>query len=113
MVTVKEESVLLGIINHCKRIEETVALIDGNECNCNDDIKDIICFNILQIGELAKHLSEDFLTKHPNVPWSKIKGMRDIIVHGYGTIKWERVWVTATEDVEPLREYCESILSGK
>lgn len=45
------------------------------------------------------------------VPWSSIKGMRDIVAHGYGTIDLDRVWQTAFEDIKPLREYCEQIIN--
>lgn len=44
------------------------------------------------------------------MPWKNIKGMRDRVVHGYGTIKMEEVWKTAVRDIKPLREYCEKIL---
>ena len=74
------------------------------------DVRDIVCFNILQIGELAKHLPSSFIDNHSGVPWKNIKGMRDWVVHGYGTIDFDTIWKTAVEDIKPLREYCESIL---
>ena len=49
----------------------------------------IICFNILQIGELAKNFEPSFIIEYNNVPWKQIKGMRDKVAHGYGTIKKE------------------------
>ena len=110
MVEIKEQGILLNIISHCLRVEKTVSSITKQEFDSSEDIKDIVCFNIFQIGELAKHLSPEFISQYTGVPWDKIKGMRDIIGHGYGTIKWDRVWYTATKDIKPLREYCESIL---
>lgn len=41
-----------------------------------------------------------------------IKGMRDWVAHGYGTIDWSDVWNTATKDIAPLRLYCEEILGN-
>ena len=38
--------------------------------------------------------------------------MRNRIVHSYGTIDIDRVWLTATEDIKPLREYCDKIIKG-
>ncbi len=98
------------IIEHCKRIEEKVAGATRETLDSNKDIEEIVCFNILQIGELAKNLTADFISNHTMVPWNKIKGMRDVVAHGYGTIDLNRVWQTATEDIKPLREYCEQII---
>ena len=110
MVNVKEKGLLLYIVNHCLRIEEKIKAISKNDFDSSDDIKEIVCFNILQIGELAKGLEQSFTDVYNKVPWKSIKGMRDRIVHGYGTIDMNRVWETAINDVKPLREYCQEIL---
>lgn len=111
MLTVKESSVMLYIIEHCKRIEKKVAGASRETLDNDKDIEEIICFNILQIGELAKNLSAEFIKQYPAVPWNQIKGMRDVVAHGYGTIDLNRVWLTASQEIKPLREYCEQILS--
>ena len=110
MLTVKEKGILLYIINHCKRIETTIDGINEDNFYSNDDLKEIVCFNLLQIGELTNNLSSDFTNKYNGVPWDKIRGMRNRIAHGYGVIQINRVWQTAFEDIKPLREYCEAII---
>ena len=111
MLSEKEKGLMLCIIEHCKRIEGKIVGATRETLDNNKDIEEIICFNILQIGELAKNLSSDFIKKYQMVPWSSIKGMRDIVAHGYGTIDLDRVWQTAFEDIKPLREYCEQIIN--
>ena len=110
MLTVREKGILLYIIKHCSRIENKIANVSFETFFSDEDVKEIVSFNILQIGELAKNLSSDFLKQYPNMPWRNIKGMRDWVAHGYGTINLEEIWRTATQDIKPLREYCESIL---
>lgn len=110
MLTVKEKGIMFYIIKHCKRIENKVEGISFESFSTNEDVKEIISFNVLQIGELAKNLSSDFLKQYPKMPWKSIKGMRDWVAHGYGTIDLEEVWKTATTDIKPLRQYCEQIL---
>ena len=109
MLSVKDKGLLLHIVDHCLRVEETVSGISREAFDNSKDIKDIVCFNIFQIGELAVHLSPEFAIEYHGVPWEKIRGMRNRIGHGYGTIDWDRVWYTATNDINPLRDYCESI----
>ena len=50
------------------------------------------------------------LEKYNKMPWRDIKGMRDWVAHGYGTMEIDDIWKTAIQDILPLREYCESIL---
>lgn len=76
-------------------------------------MKEIICFNIFQIGELANSLSDEFTKEFNQIPWKQIKGMRNRIVHGYDTIDLEIVWNTANDSILLLREYCNSILEMK
>ena len=110
MLIIKTKGLLLNIVKHCKRIEEKIDNIDKETYDTNEDIKDVICFNLLQIGELVKGLELEFCNTYKDIPWNKVKGMRDRIVHGYGSMDMNRVWLTAVEDVRPLREYCEKIL---
>ena len=110
MLTIKEKGILLYIIEHCKRIEEKIANATRETLNTNKDIEEIVCFNILQIGELAKGLGNEFVSQHNEVYWKGIKGMRDKVAHGYGTIDLDQIWTAASQEVKPLREYCELIL---
>lgn len=60
----------------------------------------------------AKELNSDFIKKHGKVPWDNIKGMRNRVAHGYGTINLNKVWDTATNDIETLHNYCQEILDS-
>lgn len=110
MLTIKEKGVLLYIIKHCNRIIEKIDGVNEQLFYESKDIQEIVCFNIFQIGELAKNLSVEFVKEYNKVPWNLIKGMRDRIGHGYGTIQMDRVWKTAINDIVPLKDYCKEIL---
>ena len=111
MLTIKEKGLLLNIIKHCNKIELKMASLTREKFNEDEDIREIICFNIFQIGELAKNLDAEFVKKYGGVPWKHIKGMRDKIGHGYGTLDLDKIWDTALQDIKPLNEYCKEILS--
>jgi uncharacterized protein with HEPN domain len=57
---------------------------------------------LLVIGEAANHVSPQFRRKHPETPWARIVGLRNILAHEYGEILTERVWLAATESVPEL-----------
>lgn len=110
MLSVKENGLLLGIIKHCNKINEKMNGLTRDQFDKNEDVVQIICFNILQIGELAKNFEPEFIRKYNAVPWNKIKGMRDKVAHGYDKIDLERVWNTALYDINPLLNYCLQII---
>ncbi|MBE6135131.1 MAG: DUF86 domain-containing protein [Erysipelotrichaceae bacterium] len=110
MLSVRDKGLLLGIIKHCRKILEKTESLPREAFDQDEDVVEIVCFNIMQIGELAKGLSPEFITRFNDVPWKQIKGMRDKVAHGYGTIDLDRVWSTAQENVAPLLKYCQSIL---
>ena len=110
MLNVKDKRVVECLIKHCLNIEEDVLNITEENFYNDRKTQNSVCFDILQIGELAKSLSDDFIVKYSSMPWKDIKGMRDWVVHGYQSIKMSRVWRTAIEDIKRLREYCEEII---
>ena len=110
MSKVREKGLILSIIKHCDRIESKMISLDRQTFDKDEDIREIICFNIFQIGELAKNLERDFLDKYKVIPCKQIKGMRENISHGYGTIDLDRVWDTASSNIKALNEYCKKIL---
>ena len=74
-------------------------------------IQHSVSFCILQIGELVGKLSDLLRTSTMDeINWVAIKGMRNIVVHDYGNVDLEEVWIAATLDVPNLKTFCEAYL---
>ena len=71
--------------------------------------KNALSMCILQIGELAGKLTDDFKEKYSKMPWQNIKSMRNIAAHNYGEFDIEVLWETVTNDIPELKEYCQNI----
>ena len=52
----------------------------------------------------------DVETTFLEIPWAKIRGMRNHIVHGYDRIDVAIVWEVVTRDLPPLVPHFERIL---
>ncbi len=60
----------------------------------SDDPKTISAcvFNLSQIGEMVTRLDSEFLEANSQIPWHKMRGMRNRIIHDYEEIKLNIVW---------------------
>lgn len=48
--------------------------------------------------------------RYPDIQWRDIVGLRNVIVHAYFGLNWDRIWQTVTRDVRPLRTRIAGIL---
>ena len=62
------------------------------------------------IGEAAKHVPDDFRSEHPGIPWRKISGLRDGLIHDYPGVNLKYVWALATVEMPALHRQIGEIL---
>ncbi len=72
--------------------------------------QDAVVRNIEVIGEAAKNVSKAFRTRHEAIPWKKMAGMRDKMIHDYFGVNLEIVWQVARRELPSLRKEIEHIL---
>lgn len=65
------------------------------------------------IGEAVKHIPEEVKQEYPSIPWRKIAGTRDVIIHSYFGVDLNVIWKTANERLPELRTCIEKILREK
>ena len=53
---------------------------------------DAVVRNLEVIGEAIKQVPDDVRSRHTDVEWKKIAGLRDILVHQYFGIDVEIIW---------------------
>jgi uncharacterized protein with HEPN domain len=54
------------------------------------------------IGEAATNITRETRDEHPEIPWRRIIGMRNRLIHAYFDVDLDRVWDTLTSDLPPL-----------
>ena len=55
------------------------------------------------IGEAVKSIPNSFRDKYPGIPWKKIAGFRDVLVHAYFGVNIERIWNIIKKDIPVLK----------
>lgn len=64
------------------------------------------------IGEATKNIPRTIKDKHRELPWKKMAGMRDKLIHEYFGVDVEILWKTLKEDMPPLKQPIQDILKG-
>ena len=111
-MTDRDQTIIRKMLRYCGQIEETHRRFreDAELFFDEDDgfvYRNAVSMPILQIGELAKNLSEDYRADHSMIPWRAIMGMRDIFAHHYGTVDYSELWHTSHEDIAALKDHLE------
>ena len=80
----------------------------------NEMAQDAIIKNLANITESASNLEDMSKNNYPNIPWQKIRGMRNILVHDYlGDLSCDELWKTVRNDLPSLVDVARKILKEK
>jgi uncharacterized protein with HEPN domain len=75
-------------------------------------VQNWIVHHLQILGEAARSLSLVLKARHPEVPWAKIIGMRNVLVHDYFGMDADIVWSAVERDLPDLKRKVEAMLSG-
>ena len=60
--------------------------------------------NLEALSEAANRISASFQAQHPEIDWSNIVGLKDVIDYQYRALNYKRVWNIATSDLPLMLE---------
>lgn len=97
-----EAQYLDDLLDSSRQIIELIAGLDATAFQSDRRTRSAVLHELTVIGESVNKLSAGLRDRYPDVPWSLIVGTRNIIVHGYFDLIWERIWVTCSDDIPAL-----------
>ncbi len=71
-------------------------------------LQSAMMFRLIQISENARKLSAEYKTSHQQIPWNAVYGLRNRIVHDYGAVDLQVVYMTLANDIPELIELIEN-----
>ena len=111
--TNRDRDIIEHVLRYCNQVEVAHQDFGRSKERFEESstYQNAVSMCILQIGELVGRLTNDFKTENTQIPWHKIRGMRNYVAHEYGSIDFEIVWFAATKSIPKLKTFCEAYLA--
>jgi uncharacterized protein with HEPN domain len=100
---------LQHVLDALERIQRYT--VDGREAFLASSlVSDAVVRNLEVVGEAVKQLPPEVRDLAPEVPWRRIAGMRDVLIHEYFGVDLEVVWRVVEVELPLLRDAVRRVL---
>jgi uncharacterized protein with HEPN domain len=103
------EAYLLDMKKAAQSVLEFTKGMDAANFDKDAKCQSAVLYQLAVLGEAAKHVSKDFRELHPELPWKKVAGLRDILIHAYHGLDMEVIWKIIESDLPPLLDRLEKL----
>ncbi len=104
---------LEDMVESMRRIAEYTKGMDFKKFKMNYMVVDAVVRNFEIIGEASKRVPDSIKEEYPELPWKKMVGMRNLIIHGYFGIDYELIWEISRSNLPLNKLLLEKILENE
>lgn len=105
LVTRDTRQFVEDILESITMIEQYTADMSKDQFLSDIQVGDAVVRRLEMIAEAVKYLPKGFRMKYPNIRWSHLAGISEVMVHGYFGISLERVWRVVKSDLPDLKNW--------
>jgi len=101
----KDPKINIVFILECiEHIEHYLDNVNFERFLDSDILQDAVIRRIELIGEAVKNLPQSLIDSYPDVPWKRIAGMRDVLIHDYLGIDLDTTWQVVQNEISSLKK---------
>jgi Uncharacterized conserved protein len=98
----RDSAYLLDILLYAQDVQDFTKEMDKEIFLLDHKTQSAVIRCLEVMGEAAKRLSPIVKETYPDISWSKIARMRDLLIHAYARADLEKVWDTVKNDIPTL-----------
>ena len=98
----RDDTYLVDILESAKIALDYVAGKSWDQFYEDRQCQDAVLRRIEIIGEAARHISPQFQTKYPQIPWRELTLLRNLVIHQYDAVDINQVWDTTQNRLPSL-----------
>jgi len=103
----RNEIITKKIIREIELIHHFVTGMNESDFLADDKTQRAVTMTLINIGELSKEYTDDFLCSKKNIPWKAIQATRNIAAHNYEIVDMSIVWDTVKVSLPVLQKELE------
>lgn len=107
----RDEGVLVDILFAARDILSFKAGLDRESFRSDAKTQAAIIYKLTIIGEAARRLSPSFREADEAIPWARVTGMRNRLIHEYERTDLDEVWRVVEQEIPHLIAHIESIVT--
>ncbi len=90
------------ILDAVGRIRQYTDGLSREEFSADQKTIDAVTRNFEIIGEAARNVPVEVQRLHPDIPWSLMIGMRNLLAHDYEIVDADTLWQTIQDDLPAI-----------
>ncbi len=101
---------LQDMLNSIQEIESFINGRNYEEFNENKMLKNAVIRSLEVLGEASKNIPEELKMKYSEIPWKRISGMRDKLIHNYFGVDYRMVWEVSKSKIPEIKPLVENLM---
>jgi uncharacterized protein with HEPN domain len=91
----RDDTTLIDVLEAAERAASYIEGLTRVEFKASQVVRAAVVREIEIMGEASRRLSAEFKDSHPDIPWKDLARLRDMYIHAYDRINYDRVWRAA------------------
>lgn len=98
----RDDEILLDLARASQLILEFTAGMDKYAFSLDPKTQSSVLYQIVILGEAVNRLSQSFIDSHSEIPFNKIRGTRNRVIHEYDDIDLDILWDAIEQKIPDL-----------